>query len=67
MGQVHNEKPRMPAVLREQDHEAWISGSIMDAKAALAPYPSKLMVTWQVSRRVNSPKAPNEESLILPV
>jgi putative SOS response-associated peptidase YedK len=57
MAQVHNEKLRMPAVLREQDYEAWLKGSITDAKVALVPYPSELMVAWQVSRRVNSPKA----------
>jgi putative SOS response-associated peptidase YedK len=67
MAQVHNEKLRMPAVLREQDHEAWLNGSVVDAKAALAPYSSELMVAWQVSRLVNNPKAPDDASLIQPV
>jgi hypothetical protein len=35
MAQIHNERLRMPAVLREHDHEAWLNGSVVDAKAAL--------------------------------
>jgi putative SOS response-associated peptidase YedK len=54
---------RMPAILREEDHEAWLSGSIDNAREALAPYPSELMVAYQVSTRVNSPKN-NDERLL---
>lgn len=67
MSWVHNEKLRMPAVLREQDHDAWLNGNPADAKSALVPYPDELMVAWQVSRNINSPKLPDDESLILPV
>jgi len=66
MAQIHNEKLRMPAVLRESDHEMWLRGGPAEAKAALSPYPDDLMVAWQVSRRVNNPKAPNDASLIEP-
>jgi putative SOS response-associated peptidase YedK len=66
MAQIHNEKLRMPAVLREEDHDAWLRGSAAEAKAALTPYPSDLMVTWQVSRRLYANKAPNDASLIEP-
>jgi putative SOS response-associated peptidase YedK len=67
MAQIHNEKQRMPAVLREQDHRAWLQGSLAEAKASLAPYPSDTMVAWQVSRRLYSPRAADDASLIEPV
>jgi putative SOS response-associated peptidase YedK len=67
MAQIHNEKLRMPAVLREEAHEAWLRGSPQEAKAALVPYPSDLMVTWQVSRRLYANKGPNDAGLIEPV
>jgi putative SOS response-associated peptidase YedK len=67
MASVHNEKLRMPAVLREEHHDTWLNGTSAEAKAVLTPYPDGLMVAWQVSRRVNSPKAPNDATLIEPV
>jgi putative SOS response-associated peptidase YedK len=67
MAQIHNEKQRMPAVLRAEDHDTWLRGSPQEAQAALVPYPSDLMVTWQVSRRLYANKSPNDASLIEPV
>ncbi|HET9107433.1 MAG TPA: SOS response-associated peptidase [Steroidobacteraceae bacterium] len=67
MAQIHNEKQRMPAVLREEDHEAWLQGSAPQAKAALVPYPSDTMVAWQVSRRLYAVRAPNDAALIEPI
>lgn len=66
LAEVHNERQRMPAVLREEDHEAWLRGTSAEARSVLLPYPDA-MSAWQVSRRVNSPKAPNDASLIAPV
>jgi putative SOS response-associated peptidase YedK len=66
MAQIHNEKLRMPAVLREEDHDAWLQGSVAEAKAALTPYPADLMAAWQVSRRLYANKTPNDASLIEP-
>jgi putative SOS response-associated peptidase YedK len=66
MAQIHNEKLRMPAVLREEDHDAWLRGSVAEAKSVLTPYPSDIMVTWQVSRRLYANKGPNDASLIEP-
>lgn len=43
MAEVHNEKLRMPAVLREEDHAAWLTGSPEQAMQALEPYPSDSM------------------------
>lgn len=67
LAEIHNEKQRMPAVLREENHEAWLTGSHEEAKAALEPYPSDLMDAWQVSRRLYANKTPNDATLIAPV
>jgi putative SOS response-associated peptidase YedK len=67
MAQVHNEKQRMPAILAEADHEAWLGADPQAARAALRSYPDELMVAWPVSRRVNSPKLPDDASLTAPV
>lgn len=64
MAEVHNEKLRMPAVLREEDHAAWLVGSPEQAMQALKPYPSDGMEAWQVSRRLYANKAPDDEGLI---
>jgi putative SOS response-associated peptidase YedK len=67
MAEIHNEKQRMPALLREEHHEAWLRGDPQEAKAALAPYPSDTMVAWQVSRRLYAARAPNDAGLIEPI
>ncbi|HZT03838.1 MAG TPA: SOS response-associated peptidase [Steroidobacteraceae bacterium] len=64
LAEVHNEKLRMPAVLREEEHAAWLTGSPEEAMQALQPYPSDGMEAWQVSRRLYAVKAPNDEGLI---
>jgi len=69
MRDIHNtgaNPHRMPAILRGEDHEAWLNGSVDDARAALKQYPSELMVAYRVSLRVNSPKN-NDPALIEPV
>jgi len=64
LAEVHNEKQRMPAILAESDYEAWLAGGNDQAQALLKPYPDELMTAWKVGRRVNSPKLPNDASLI---
>jgi putative SOS response-associated peptidase YedK len=64
LAEVHNHKQRMPAVLAESDHANWLHGTEVQARATLRPYPQELMAAWKVSRRVNSPKLPNDASLI---
>jgi len=56
----------MPAILRREDREAWLSGTAQEARGALVQYPSDLMVAHRVSTRVNSPDV-KDESLIEPV
>jgi putative SOS response-associated peptidase YedK len=68
MRDVHNtgnNPHRMPAILRAEDHEAWLGGTPEEARAALAPYPPELMVAYPVSSRVNSPKN-NDNALLTP-
>lgn len=64
--EIHNTGHRMPAILREEDHETWLSGTLAEARATLHQYPDALMVAWRVSPRVNSPRN-DDEALILPL
>jgi putative SOS response-associated peptidase YedK len=69
MRQVHNtggNPHRMPAILRREDQKAWLSGTVDEARAALAPYRADVMVAYEVSPKVNSPKN-NEPANIEPV
>ena len=54
VAQIH---PRMPVILPEQHHTAWL-GETEDGnlKQLLVPYPADQMQMWEISPRVNSPK-----------
>ncbi len=65
VGEIHNTKQRMPAILEKADREAWLTGTPEEAWEALTPYPDDLMVAWPVSTRVNAPKN-NDASLVEP-
>ena len=65
VGEIHNTKHRMPAILAKDAREAWLAGSPDEAWAALQPYPDEHMVAWPVSTRVNRP-ANNDAQLIKP-
>lgn len=67
LARVHNEKQRMPAILREQDQAAWLEAGPEQAKALLRPYPEGSMTAWQVSRRLYARNSPDDASLIAPV
>jgi putative SOS response-associated peptidase YedK len=47
---IHN---RMPVILPEEVHEAWLSGAV--GKEILVPYACEEMTAWPISTRVNSP------------
>ena len=69
MADIHNsgQHPgRMPAILRREDHEAWLRGSPAEARAVLSQYPAGLMTAYQVSTRVNSVRN-NGPELIEPI
>jgi len=69
MRKIHNagsNPHRMPAILRKEDDDARLHGTVEEAKAVLQPYPADHMYTYVVSTRVNSPKNDDAE-LITPV
>jgi putative SOS response-associated peptidase YedK len=69
MADIHNtgnNPHRMPAILRREDHEAWLEGTMEEARGVLTPYPSDLMVAHRVSPRVNSVRN-NSPELIEPI
>ena len=66
VGEIHNTKHRMAAILEKTHREAWLSSTPEEAWETLTPYPDDLMVAWSVSTRVNMPKN-NDAKLIEPV
>jgi putative SOS response-associated peptidase YedK len=56
----------MPAILSRENQEAWLTGSMDEARAVLRPYEPGLMVAFEVSTAVNSPKN-NNDKLLEPV
>ena len=69
MREIHNSGSnphRMPAILRRADQEVWLKGTVDEARAVLLPYEPGLMVAYEVSTAVNSPKN-NREQLIEPI
>jgi putative SOS response-associated peptidase YedK len=69
MSEIHNagsNPHRMPAILRREDLETWLTGSPQEARAVLRPYDPGLMVAYEVSARVNTPKN-NDPALVEPV
>jgi putative SOS response-associated peptidase YedK len=59
MRHVHNagSNPyRMPAILKREDRDAWLDGTIDQAHAVLTQYDAGLMEAYEVSTRVNSPQ-----------
>jgi putative SOS response-associated peptidase YedK len=69
MREIHNcgSTPyRMPAILRKEDQEIWLTGSIEQARAVLHPYLPEQMVAYEVSSRVNM-AGNDDEGLLEPV
>lgn len=54
---------RMPVLLAEQDCEPWLNGAA--GLELLKPAPEDLLQRWPVSRRVNSSKAPDDDSAVI--
>jgi putative SOS response-associated peptidase YedK len=66
MRDIHNagnNPHRMPAILRVEDRERWLSAPPEEARALLKPYDAGSMVAYEVSSKVNSPKN-NDRTLI---
>jgi len=52
---------RMPVILPEEVHDAWLSGDA--GKEILGPFPAERMKAWTISTRVNSPRNNDPEIL----
>jgi putative SOS response-associated peptidase YedK len=69
MHHIHNtgsNPHRMPAMLKREDHDVWLNGTVDEARGALYQYDQGLMVAYEVAPRVNSTKN-NGATLIDPV
>ena len=56
MAEIHNANKREPAIIRHEDPETWLSGSLDNVFAVLKAYPTELIVAYRISTLVNSPK-----------
>jgi putative SOS response-associated peptidase YedK len=56
----------MPAILRREDYQTWLTAAESEARSVLRPYTRDLMVTHDISPRINSLKY-DDPSLIQPV
>jgi len=63
MAKIDNEEKRMPAILRAEDVETWLTGTPEQARAVLKQFPGELLRAFKVSGRVNSPK--NDDATLL--
>ena len=61
LGKIHT---RMPVILSEEHHEAWLSGEA--GKELLVPFPADRMRAWPISARVNSPMN-NDPEIMAPI
>jgi putative SOS response-associated peptidase YedK len=69
MMDIHNtghNPHRMPAILCKEDYEAWLTGSIDEARGVLKQYDASMMRAHEVSVMVNTPKN-NSADLLEPV
>jgi putative SOS response-associated peptidase YedK len=61
MATIHN---RMPVILPESVHEAWLAGEV--GKEVLIPYPADDMTAHPISARVNTPRN-NDPAIVDPI
>lgn len=66
MAEIHNAKARMPAILRHEDYDAWLTTNPEAALACLHQYPEAAMRAHPVSTVVNSQRN-NEPRLVAPI
>ena len=60
VAEVHD---RMPVLLAERDFEPWLTSNA--ETELLKPEPNDLLQRWPVSKRVNSSKAPAEDTTLI--
>jgi putative SOS response-associated peptidase YedK len=52
MAEIDDDR-QMPAILRREDYDEWLTSNVSKAQSLLQPYPLERMVTHPVSPRVN--------------
>lgn len=62
VAEVHD---RMPVILEAKDFEQWEQGDVKDAAALMKPTGEDVLTRWPVSRRVNSSRAPDDDSTLI--
>jgi len=60
VAEVHD---RMPVLLAEKDYESWLSGKA--GLELLKPAGESVLQKWQVSKRVNSSRAPDDDLTLI--
>ena len=60
VAQVHD---RMPVLLAENDYEPWLTGKA--GLELLKPASENMLQRWQVSKRVNSSRAPDDDPTLI--
>jgi putative SOS response-associated peptidase YedK len=63
LAKIDNEEKRMPAILRTEDVESWLTGTPEQARAVLKQFPGEQLRAFKVSARVNSPK--NDDATLI--
>jgi putative SOS response-associated peptidase YedK len=61
LAKIDNEEKRMPAILRLEDVDTWLTGTVQAARAVLMQFPGEQLQAFKVSARVNSPKNDDAE------
>lgn len=54
---------RMPVILEPGEHDDWLQGDTVDAKAVLDPFPANDLEAYPVSKKVNNPTNDDTELL----
>ena len=62
VAEVHD---RMPVVLEAGDFDQWERGSLKDAAALMKLTGEDVLQKWPVSKRVNSSRAPGDDSTLV--
>lgn len=66
---IHNNKERMPTILRKEDYDFWLDESVNPddyfEQNIFVPYPEEDMEAWQITKELDYRL--NEEALIKPV
>ena len=63
MMQRYSNDKRMPAILKREALEAWLTGSPEEAQRCIVPYDDELMIAWPVSKAVGNSRNRSKECI----